>query len=235
MTLGGRSTGRASDQRTREGKVFELVIAGRVLRTTPEHPFFVEGQGWTPAGELQPGHLLSTATGEWLPVESITNAHQSVTVYNFRVSNYHTYFIAPRDAAFDVWVHNSYTKLITDSGHTTLQLTNKFAAGSYESRQLQRFVRAWNDEIVAAGGSMTRRVLSEADEAASQAWRRQMQRLYPARFSGKVVGHVPDAAAGGPAAGGKAMALSRSVNGFLGGVLKGISEGTVYNSVQLIR
>lgn len=84
---------------TREGQLFELVVAGRVLRTTPEHPFFVEGQGWTPAGELQPGQLLSTATGGWLPVELITNAHQSVPVYNFSVSNSHTYFIAPRDAA----------------------------------------------------------------------------------------------------------------------------------------
>ncbi|MCA9241265.1 MAG: AHH domain-containing protein, partial [Planctomycetales bacterium] len=26
----------------------------------------------------------------------------------FRVADYHTYFIAPRDLAFDVWVHNTY-------------------------------------------------------------------------------------------------------------------------------
>ncbi|MCO6044518.1 HINT domain-containing protein [Aeoliella sp. ICT_H6.2] len=79
---------------TREGQLLEVEIAGRVLRTTPEHPFFVQGQGWTAAGELQPGDLVSTATGEWLAVESITDTHQSVTVYNFRVSEYHTYFIA---------------------------------------------------------------------------------------------------------------------------------------------
>ncbi|MCO6044517.1 HINT domain-containing protein [Aeoliella sp. ICT_H6.2] len=76
-------------------------------QTNQRETLFVQGQGWTAAGELQPGDLVSTATGEWLPVQAVTDTHQSVTVYNFRVSEYHTYFIAPADLAFDVWVHNA--------------------------------------------------------------------------------------------------------------------------------
>ncbi len=40
---------------TREGVILHLHVAGRVVRTTAEHPFFVEGRGWTPAGELAVG------------------------------------------------------------------------------------------------------------------------------------------------------------------------------------
>jgi hypothetical protein len=72
-----------------------------------------------------------------LPVESITNAHQSVTVYNFRVSNYHTYFIAPRDAAFDVWVHNScerYHKLAIQEAPERSELSIAGAARAGATR-----------------------------------------------------------------------------------------------------
>ena len=77
-------------------------------QTNQRETLFVQGQGWTAAGELQPGNLVSTATGEWLSIESVTDTHQSVTASDFRVSEYHTYFIAPADLAFDVWVHNTY-------------------------------------------------------------------------------------------------------------------------------
>ncbi len=55
------------------------------------------------------------------------------------------------------------------------------------------------------------------------------------RFKGKIVGHVPDAAAGGAAAGGTAMALSSTVNSYLGGLLGGIPDSTIYNLVQPFR
>jgi hypothetical protein len=96
------------------GRLFELVVAGRKLRTTPEHPFFVREQGWTPAGELEPGDLLSTPHGEWLPVEQLTDTGRQQTVYNFRVAEYATYFIAPADLAFDVWVHNTYRSSLAE-------------------------------------------------------------------------------------------------------------------------
>lgn len=51
-------------------------MAGRALRTTPEHPFYVRGAGWIPAGQLEPGDLLSTPGGEWLPVERVADTRR---------------------------------------------------------------------------------------------------------------------------------------------------------------
>lgn len=92
----------------RVGQLWEIRIGGEVILTKPEHPFYVQGKGWTPAGELEAGDLLSTASGEWLPVERIKNTGRDQTVYNMRVADYSTYFVAPPSCAFDVWVHNRY-------------------------------------------------------------------------------------------------------------------------------
>ena len=54
----------------REGLIFELTVAGRLIRTTAEHPFYVKDGGWTPAGNLVSGVLLATLDGRWLPLES---------------------------------------------------------------------------------------------------------------------------------------------------------------------
>jgi len=125
--------------------------------------------------------------------------------------------------------------IASEGGLTTLRIQNKFDAGSYHSRQLQRFVRAWNEEIANVGGQMARRTLTDAEERASDIWKRMMRQRYPARFKGKVVGHVPDAGAGGRAVPDRAMALSYEVNSYLGGLLNGIAVGTKYNAVELFR
>ena len=94
--------------------MWELHVGGEVVTTTPEHPFFVKpgsdaGRGgWTPAGELRPGDLLATATGEWLPLKRVDNTGRVTRVYNLRVADYHTYFVAPASCGFDLWVHNTY-------------------------------------------------------------------------------------------------------------------------------
>jgi hypothetical protein len=67
-------------------------VAGEVIRTTPEHPFYVKEKGWTAAGELEIGDLLSTeAAGGWVAVEDVLDSGQVETVYNFRVADYHTF------------------------------------------------------------------------------------------------------------------------------------------------
>ncbi|MHB1425944.1 MAG: hypothetical protein ACYC3I_22500 [Gemmataceae bacterium] len=157
-------------------------------------------------------------------------------VYNWEIEDYHTYFVSASADGASIWAHNaSCSELETKGGLTTLKILNKFKAGSAAARQLQRFVKAWNKEIAAAGGSMTTRTLTSAEELASKAWRRAMGARFPKRFAGKVVGHVPDAGAGGVASGGRAMALLDSVNSYLGGLLNGVPVGTNYNAVRLFR
>lgn len=127
------------------------------------------------------------------------------------------------------------TRLVKNGQKTILEIIDKFQPGSRESRQLRRFVEAWNEEIARNGGRMTRRTLTSAEEQASNIWKRQMRKRYPARFKGKVVGHTPDATMGGAAAGGRAMALGTPVNSYLGGAAGGVPTGTTYHGVRLVR
>lgn len=49
-----------------------LYLSGNVIRTTADHPFFVAGQGWTDAAELQQGDKLRTHEGDNVPIDAIT-------------------------------------------------------------------------------------------------------------------------------------------------------------------
>ena len=76
--------------------------------TTELHPFYVEGIGFVQAGCLEEGYELKcldggreTITGirvEWL--------EEAITVYNFEVADYHTYYVGDGD----VLVHNTCSK-----------------------------------------------------------------------------------------------------------------------------
>ncbi|HVX90321.1 MAG TPA: carbohydrate-binding protein [Candidatus Paceibacterota bacterium] len=73
------------------------------LKATGEHPFWVRGQGWTKAMDLQPGDPVLARSGESLFVTSVTWSKERETVYNFEVEDLHTYFVGRLGA----WVHNS--------------------------------------------------------------------------------------------------------------------------------
>jgi hypothetical protein len=83
------------------------------IRTTNEHPFYVEGKGWTAAGELTMGALLDQFDGSGaVVIGSACEAHpEGIAVYNFEVEGDHTYFVEDGDANqttddFGVWAHN---------------------------------------------------------------------------------------------------------------------------------
>lgn len=92
-----------------------LTVAGdggnvETLRTTDEHPFYVQGKGWLAAGALRAGDLVQETDGTWQRVLASTREVHAggVTVYNIEVDGDHTYFVedgaGPADA---VWVHNT--------------------------------------------------------------------------------------------------------------------------------
>ena len=123
----------------------------------------------------------------------------------------------------------------TDGCKKVLKICNKFKPGSTLDRQAKRFVKAWNAEIQNAGGTMTRRQETDQEKKDSAAYKKEKREQHPCRFAGKVVGHVPDACAGGPSSDGPVMALSTPVNAYFGGILGGIAVGESYNSVKLVR
>lgn len=77
---------------------------GTEIRTTENHPFYVEGKGWCAAAELRAGDVLHTQDGD-LEIVSEVEAEQlneTVTVYNLEIEDSHTYYVS----ADEVLVHN---------------------------------------------------------------------------------------------------------------------------------
>ena len=84
-------------------EVWQLTAGETVLETTDEHPFFVEGQGWTQAEDLNVGNLLLTLDGATLRLDSVERVERTATVFNFEVRGLHNYFVGDDQ----VLVHNT--------------------------------------------------------------------------------------------------------------------------------
>jgi len=72
------------------------------VRSTPEHAYWTLDRGWVGAGELVPGETVSDVVGRELQVDRVARIPGEATVYNFEVSEHHTYFVGHVAA----WVHN---------------------------------------------------------------------------------------------------------------------------------
>jgi hypothetical protein len=93
----------------RTGRILHLHFPdGELIRTTPEHPFFVEDHGWTPAGSLKAGNRIVTLIGDSVPVSEVFDTGEWEVVYNIRVAEYHTYFVGDEHWGFAAWAHNMY-------------------------------------------------------------------------------------------------------------------------------
>ena len=85
-------------------KLVHITINGEEIVTTDNHPFYVQGRGFIDAGNLLVGDKLISVNGDDLIIEDyyIELTEEPVSVYNFQVEDFHTYFVG--DCA--VWVHN---------------------------------------------------------------------------------------------------------------------------------
>ena len=85
-------------------KLIHLVVNDEEVITTADHPFYVEGNGFVNAGELQLNDILVTSKGEIYPVEGICVEVVDIPekVYNFQVEDFHTYYVGENG----IWVHN---------------------------------------------------------------------------------------------------------------------------------
>ena len=92
----------------------------QTIWTTPEHPFYVLGKGWTQVAEMRAGDRLDTEDGLGVTVEFVRDTGEWVPVYNLRVADHHTYFVGSEEWGFSVWAHNTYyPQLYTDQVATT--------------------------------------------------------------------------------------------------------------------
>ena len=94
-----------------------LTVGDEEITTTPSHPFYVVDKGFVEAVELEIGDEVETADGERLFVTDIRYEYLDVpvTVYNFEVADWHTYYVSDED----VLVHNvcGETILPTEATH----------------------------------------------------------------------------------------------------------------------
>jgi len=78
------------------------------LTATPEHPFWVQGKGWTEAKDLEWEDSIATLEGDAVAYGN-TYVEEPTQVYNFSVANTPNYFAGEAKA----WVHNANCNLPT--------------------------------------------------------------------------------------------------------------------------
>jgi hypothetical protein len=70
----------------------EIALAGETLRTSGGHPFWVIGEGWVRARQLQAGQKLHGIRGP-VAIERVTNVAAEEETYNLVVDEFHSYFV----------------------------------------------------------------------------------------------------------------------------------------------
>ncbi len=103
--------------------IYEIQIGNETIETTNEHPFWIIGEGWVEAKNLVAGDLLETNDGNTIRIDTIEIVQKQETVYNFKVQDYHFYYVSD----IGIWTHNSckktyqtYTKKQKKQGRYTL-------------------------------------------------------------------------------------------------------------------
>ncbi|WP_258208112.1 polymorphic toxin-type HINT domain-containing protein [Paenibacillus radicibacter] len=91
--------------RNQRDDIIKLYVGEQIIETTDNHPFWVEGKGWVFADELLVGDKLQKSDGSNLTIDKVefVKLDEPVTVYNFTVADYHTYYVT----GIGIWVHNT--------------------------------------------------------------------------------------------------------------------------------
>ena len=118
-------------RKTRE--LVHIIVGGKEIVSTPDHPYYVEGRGFVNACQLCIGSPLLDADGKILEVEQIykeqPGKNEEVKVYNFQVEDWHTYHVGE----MEVLVHNAeYETSYGKSSLIELKNTDNFMDSTIE-------------------------------------------------------------------------------------------------------
>ncbi|WP_374018178.1 polymorphic toxin-type HINT domain-containing protein, partial [Paenibacillus thiaminolyticus] len=94
-------------------ETYNITVGGEVITTTDEHPFWIVGTGWMESKNLVVGDILTTSDGKELAIEKIEVKQEHAVVYNFKVKDFHTYFVSN----LGIWTHNSCKYTPNDKGY----------------------------------------------------------------------------------------------------------------------
>ena len=108
-------------------ELVNISIDGSLIKTTPEHPFYVVDKGWTPAKYLNAGDKLLRNDGQDVIIESVSAEllSESQKVYNFEVADNHNYYVGE----IPVLVHN-------DCGSTATTIGEVVTGGALNDLQI---------------------------------------------------------------------------------------------------
>jgi RHS repeat-associated protein len=115
---------------------------GERIETTANHPFYVEGRGFLPAGELGIGALIVSRAGPTLKIAKIERRPLRTRVFNFEVEDFHSYFVGMVHGG--AWVHNAPCQSVDpfDIRFSQDSIDPAFAHGSWKGRSLDEAVAA---------------------------------------------------------------------------------------------
>ena len=82
--------------------VLDIQVGDEIITCTPEHPFWIPGQGWRAARQLEVGDPLLTHDEKTHSIESIQRREGLFKVYNIEVEELHTYYVS----SLQILVHN---------------------------------------------------------------------------------------------------------------------------------
>ena len=105
-------------------QLVHLTFEDEEIVASLNHPFFVDGHGFVPAGDLWIGANCVSDDGELLTLSTIYREDVKVNpveVFNIKVDDYHTYFVSE----LGLWVHNTdCAKIIRDVDTSNGKLGN---------------------------------------------------------------------------------------------------------------
>ena len=89
-------------------ELVHVIVEGKEIICTTEHPFYSPMKGWIAACNLRAGDILVTVNGEHVIVEKVQLEilEIPIMVYNFEVADFHTYYVSN----MAILVHNMCAK-----------------------------------------------------------------------------------------------------------------------------
>jgi hypothetical protein len=106
-------------------ETYNITVNNQVITTTDEHPFWIIGKGWVEARKLKIGDKLVTSDNSELIINKIEVKKENVIVYNFKVKDFHTYFVSN----LHIWTHNKDSCGSLISGQANYQVYYGYTNG----------------------------------------------------------------------------------------------------------
>ena len=117
-----------------------LTVNGEIIKSSFDHPFYVKNVGFIRASDLWIGAELINEEGNTFSLEDIYREYfeeETISVYNFKVADYHTYFVGLNH----LLVHNNNcAKIIEDVESGKTELENTKQKGNYGEMKMDQTV-----------------------------------------------------------------------------------------------